>query len=159
MVAADDIGMLALPAEASGFCQRLFHDRRGIDKYLYLARRLFDQPAGGPLEGALDDIMIILALSIDRNPAVIGNAFQREGIRPGSIAHSQHNDRPDIRPQMRGIGPFVRPVLHPDHIAVTAIRQPLLQPLPGFWRQRSGSDADRSKALFLRLYFKRFVQS
>ena len=37
MLAADQIGVLALPAEAGGFCQRLFHHRRGVDEDLDVA--------------------------------------------------------------------------------------------------------------------------
>jgi hypothetical protein len=46
MVAADEVGVLALPAEAGGGGQRLFHHRRGIDEDLHLAAgRGTSQPA------------------------------------------------------------------------------------------------------------------
>ena len=46
MRSADQIGMLALPANARRLTQRFFHDRRGIDKNLKLAARRFGhQPA------------------------------------------------------------------------------------------------------------------
>ena len=43
-LARDEIGVLALPAEASGFGQRLFHHRRRIDKDLDLAAGVVDEP-------------------------------------------------------------------------------------------------------------------
>jgi len=98
VIAADDIGMLALPAQTGGLRQRLFHHRRGVDKDLYLALRLGNQPAGGALQRALDHIMIILALRIDRYAAVIPDALQRKRIGSGRIAHAQHDHRLDIRP-------------------------------------------------------------
>ena len=37
MLAADEIGVLALPADAGRLRERLFHDRRGVDEDLQLA--------------------------------------------------------------------------------------------------------------------------
>jgi hypothetical protein len=50
--AGDEIGVLALPAEAGGGGQRLLHHRRGVDEHLHLAplrgkparRRSFSRP-------------------------------------------------------------------------------------------------------------------
>ena len=159
MIPADNIGMLALPAEAGGFGQRLFHHRRGVDKDFYLAFRLTDQPAGGALKRALDDIMIVLALRIDRYPAVIGHAFQGKRILGGRVAHSQHDHRLHIGPQSGRISALIGPVGHPDHITLAAFAQPLLQALPGFGRQSGGGDTDGGEPLFHRLFFERFGQS
>jgi hypothetical protein len=39
--AADEVGMLALPADTRGLRQRLFHHRRGVDEDLEIAFSLF----------------------------------------------------------------------------------------------------------------------
>ena len=38
-VAADEVGVLALPAEPGGLGERLLHHRRGVDEHLHVARR------------------------------------------------------------------------------------------------------------------------
>ena len=159
MIAADDIGMLALPAETGGLRQRLFHHRCGIDKDLHLAFGLSDQPSGGALERPLHHVMIILALRIDRNAAVIGDVFQRKRIGGGGVAHAKHDHRLHVRPQGRRIGSLVGAVRHPDHVALPALGEPLPQPLPGLGRQCRRCYADGRKPLFHRLFFKRFGQS
>ena len=63
--AADEIGVLALPAETGGFGERLFHDRGGIDEHLELAAGKLDQPPGERLQRLLDEVMIVRALRVD----------------------------------------------------------------------------------------------
>ena len=63
MLAADEIGVLALPAEPGRLRQRLLHHRRGIDEHLELATALRHQPAGERLQRLLDDVVIVLALA------------------------------------------------------------------------------------------------
>jgi hypothetical protein len=49
--------------------QRLFHHRSGVDEHLDLSpRHGFDQPAGERLQPLHDDVVIVLALGIERNP-------------------------------------------------------------------------------------------
>ena len=45
VLARDQIGVLALPAEAGRFGQRLFHHRRGVDEHFDVAAGVVDQPA------------------------------------------------------------------------------------------------------------------
>ena len=45
---ADQIGVLALPADARGLGQRLFHDGCGVDEHLHRAAALFRRPAIAP---------------------------------------------------------------------------------------------------------------
>ena len=63
------IGVLALPAEAGRFGERLLHHGRGIDEHLDVAAGLFDQPAAERLQPRLDHLVVIVALGIDRDGA------------------------------------------------------------------------------------------
>ncbi len=45
MLAADQIGVLALPAQPGRFGQWFLHHRRGVDEDLEVAFRLLRQPA------------------------------------------------------------------------------------------------------------------
>ena len=63
--------------------QRLFHDRRGIDKHFQFDRRAIDDEPRQRLERLLDRLMIIAALGIDRD------ARERQDAPPsasGSVA-------------------------------------------------------------------------
>ena len=59
MGAADKVGVLALPAQACGLGQRLFHHRRGIDKDLHLAAETGDHELGKMLELAAQHVVIV----------------------------------------------------------------------------------------------------
>src|SRR3546814_15668579 len=86
MLAADEIGVLALPAEPRRGRQRLFHHRRGVDEYLDLgALGLADQPPRDRLQRPLDDVMIVAALRIDRNSTACPMLRQRERVERGGI--------------------------------------------------------------------------
>ena len=70
-LAADEIGVLALPADAGGFGERLFHDRRGVDEDLHVAAGPGDDAAGDLLQPALDDVVIVAVLRIDGDRAAV----------------------------------------------------------------------------------------
>ncbi len=60
-LARDQIGVLALPAEAGGFGERLLHHRRGVDEDLHLAAGLGREPLRDALQLALDQVVIVAA--------------------------------------------------------------------------------------------------
>ena len=70
-LARDEIGVLALPAEAGGRGERLFHHGGGVDEHLHVAAGLREQPAGERLEPRLDDLVIVVALRVDRDRAAV----------------------------------------------------------------------------------------
>ena len=74
MLAADEIGMLALPADAGRLGERLFHHRRGVDEHLELGRRLLDDEARQRLQRLLDRLVIVAALRIDRDARRVPDA-------------------------------------------------------------------------------------
>src|SRR3569833_2175312 len=67
MLAADDVGVLALPAEAGGLSKRLFENRRGVDEHLEVAARLRREPAAERFQRLLGRHVIVAALRIYRD--------------------------------------------------------------------------------------------
>ena len=136
MVAADEVGVLALPSEPRGFGQRFLHHRRRIHEHLELAAGRFgDHPPCECLQCPFDEVVIIAPLRIDRDPAAIARPRQRERITTGRIAHAERDDAPDIGPQIRGRRAMMRALFHPDHLAMAAFGEPLPQ---AFARSRRG---------------------
>src|SRR3546814_19894833 len=105
------------------------------------ARRLGHHPPRERLQFALDQVVIVAALRIDRDAADVGRAGERERIGGGGIAHSERDHRPDLGPQPFGRGTVVRALPHPEHVAVAAVREPLAYPLPG------GGRGDRQRGV------------
>ena len=79
--------------------------------------------------------MIVRALRIDRDAAAVAFVRQRERVERGGIAHAERDHAAHLWPQSGGAFAMVRALLHPDHVAVAALFQPLAQALP---RQRRG---------------------
>ena len=150
IAAADEIGVLALPAEPRGLRQRLLHDGRGIDEHLERGRRLpggslRDQPAGERFQRLLDDIMIILPLRIGGEPADGGCIGQRARIARRGIAHAEHHHRSHLRPQRGGACALVRALGHPQHVAMRPLGEPGVQPRAGFGRGIGRRDPARDE--------------
>ena len=117
---ADQIGVLALPAEPGGLGERLFHDRRGVDEHFDVAAAPGGDLAGQFLELALDDVVIVAVLRIDgdRGAALVGKRGERVRLRP--VIHAEHDDRADLRPQRARAAAPRRRLLQPSHAAVLA---------------------------------------
>jgi hypothetical protein len=94
----DEVGMLSLPAEARRLRQRLFHHRRGIDKYLDLATGFVEQPSRQRLQPLLDQVVIVVAARINRDRAAGALLQHGERIFVGSVVDAQHDHRADGRP-------------------------------------------------------------
>ncbi len=78
-LAADQIGMLALPAKPGSRSQRLFHDGRCIDEHLDVLPGAGGKAACHMLELALDDVVIVAVLRIDRDcRAVFSSRMARD---------------------------------------------------------------------------------
>ena len=118
--ARHQIGVLALPADAGRGGQRLFHHRGGVDEHLHVAARLRDEPARQVLEALLDDVVIVVALGIDRDRAAIAGGEDGHGIAFRTIIHAEHDDGPHLRPHQAGIAAAFRVRRHPPHVAVLA---------------------------------------
>ena len=145
--------MLALPAEPCRFGEGFFHDWSGIDEHFQvLAGGPGSEAAGDALELALDDVVVIAVLRIDRNRRLVflRQNIQRVAIRP--VIHGEHDDRAHLRPQCLRVGPALFRLLHPFHTGVPPERQILAQPLFGKWNgigAGDGNEIESSRAGFL----------
>ena len=148
MVAADEVGVLALPAEPGGFGERLFHHRRGVDEHLEIAPRFGREPAAERLQLALDDIVIVAPLRIDRDAPDIALPGQRERIGCGRVAHAESDNARDLRPERCRAFAMMRARLHPDHVAMLPLGEPLAQSFGGARRGVGARDPARREAQF-----------
>ena len=116
----DQVGVLALPAQPRRLRQRFFHHRGGVDEHLDLAARGGDQPSRQRLQPFLDQVVIIVALRIDRDRAAcpLLQDSQRIFIRP--VIDTQHDHRTHARPQHARIGAAFRMSRKPIHLAMLA---------------------------------------
>src|SRR3546814_7293486 len=65
MRSADEVGVLALPAEPGRRRQRLFHHRRGVHEDLHVLACARGEPRGDLLETALDQVVVVAVARID----------------------------------------------------------------------------------------------
>src|SRR3546814_14509032 len=85
MLAADEVGVLALPAQSRRLGQRLLHHRRRVDEHLEVAVTLGDDAAGARLQRLLYGVVIVPAPCVDRDAAAfrqVGRASGRERACP-----------------------------------------------------------------------------
>ena len=139
--------MLALPTDTRSTGERLFHHRRGVDEDLHIAAGLRCQPARQGLEPRLDDVVIVIAVGVDRHRATVALFEDRERIVGGGVIQSQHDDRAHRRPQRARIAAPVGGARHPIHVAMGALGKKALQPLRRLRDRIGPRDADHVKAL------------
>ena len=102
VLARNQVGVLALPAQPGRFRQRLLHHRRRVDKDFDIAAGLLDQPASQRLEPRLDDLVIVVALGINRDRAAHALVQDRERIAGRAVIDAQQDDRLGIGHSARG---------------------------------------------------------
>ncbi len=68
-LAGDEVGVFALPAETRLGRQRLFHQRGRVDEHAVLAAQAGLHAVREVLEPALDQLVIVAALGVDRDEA------------------------------------------------------------------------------------------
>ena len=66
VLARDEVGVLALPAEARRLPQRLLHQRRGVDEHLHVGAAQPRQPAGDALQAGADHVMVVASIARSR---------------------------------------------------------------------------------------------
>ena len=88
----NNVGVLALPAKTGALRQRLFHNRRGVDKYLDLAVKAGGDELCEVLQLPLDHVMVVAISGIHRNGAMaaLGQNFQRI-VRGGVYKNRQRS--------------------------------------------------------------------
>jgi hypothetical protein len=124
----DEVGVLALPAEARGRGERFFHHGRGVDEHLRLAAGGLDERAGDALELRFDEVVIVLAMRIGRNhaqPALLED-LQRVTVR--AVIEPQHDDGTHVRPQRPRVAATLRRRFHPRHVAMQTLGEELRKP-------------------------------
>ena len=119
-LAADQVGVLALPAEAGALGQRLFQQGRGVDEHLQLAAEPALQPAGQRLQPALDQLVVVVALGVDADRRPVALSQHRQRVVVGAVVHPQHDRRAGVGPHGLGVGPARRGFGQPAHLAVPA---------------------------------------
>ena len=118
--ARHQVGVLALPAQPRRLRQRLFHHGCGIDKHLYIAARCGDQPARQCFQPLLDQVVIVVALGIDRNRAAAALLQDRQRVLIGPVIDAEHDDGAHLGPQHPRIGAALGVSAKPVHVAMAA---------------------------------------
>ena len=89
MAARDEVGVLALPAEAGALGERLFHHRRGVDEDLDAGGEAGGDEAGEVFELALEHVVIVAAAGIDGDAAAIGPGEDGERVVGGRVGEAE----------------------------------------------------------------------
>ena len=155
ILARDQIGVLALPAETGFFGNRLFHHCRGVDEHFHLAASIFNQPARDLLEPRLDQLVIVVALGVDRDGGAVLARQDRQRVLVRPVIHAQHDHRAHVWPQRAGRGAALGRCRHPHHVAVGAVGEKTLQPRLGFRHGVGLGDAGHVEAACPRVFDER----
>ena len=158
MLARHQHRVLALPAEPRRGGERLLHHRRRVDEHLDVRAALGGEARGELLQLALEDVVVVLALRVDRDGAAgrVVERFERICLR--RVAHAQHDDRAHLRPQRGGAAAPVGVRRHPAHVAVPAGGEEFRQPLAGRRRRVGRRHAHGVKAERARLAYDRVLE-
>ena len=157
-LAADQIGVLALPAQPRRLSQRFLHHRRGVDEDLNL-RRLgpclaasgIDQPAPEPLELLLHHVVVIAVLCVDRDRRAVLLRQHRSGVVLGAVVLGQHDHRARLGPERRRVAAPMGALGHPAHLPMVPRLEKGRQPLGQLRHVAGAADAAGRKAHLCRL--------
>ena len=141
------IGVFALPSNPRHRRQRLFHQRRSINKHFHLGAGLGNKTASQLFQSSFDHLMVILAARIYRD---IPSRFLRQIIHRimiRTVIHCADNGGLGVGPHICWGTPPWRGFIQPIHIALKAIGQEIIQPISGVIWQAGRTDCNRGKAL------------
>ena len=147
-VLADQVGMLALPAQPGLFRQRLFQQGRGVHEHLQLPSETALQPAAELLQTALDELVIVVALGIDADRALRGLCQDRQRITVRPVVHAEHDGRAGVLPHRLGMRPARGGLGQPVHLAVAPLGHEVGQPVaggPGLVRSGEAADVEAQR--------------
>ncbi|EGE58995.1 hypothetical protein RHECNPAF_2530074 [Rhizobium etli CNPAF512] len=147
MRAADEIGVFALPAEAGGRRQGLFHDRRGIDEHFHVGAGTCGKTGGDLLQPALDDVVIIAVAGIDRYRRSIGFGEDAARIFLRGVIEAEDDHGSHLAPERQGIAAPIARLRHPLHRAMAPGIDELAEALFGFGNRVGPRDAAEIEAL------------
>lgn len=150
--------MLALPAQMRRLRQRLLHHRRGVDEDFHVRRRGRDQPARQRLQALLDEIVIVVALRIDRDRRARSLLEDRQRIGVGTVIDAEHDHAAHVLPQPARIDAALRLSCEPIHVAMAARCDEFEEVFAGTLDRARRSDADAVEAKRARFAGKRRLQ-
>src|SRR4051794_20613689 len=131
MFAADEVGVLALPADARGLRERLLHHRGGVDEDLELAAAVFDEPSRQSFQRLLEGLVIVAALSIDGHAPELGPGRECHRVGRRGITHRERDRGLCLGPERERRYALVGPRLHPSHGSVVTGLEPAHDVEPG----------------------------
>jgi hypothetical protein len=131
------IGVLSLPPDPGGRRERLLHHGGGIDEHLGVSARLGDQRPRNGLEPGLDQVVIIVALGVDRDRPACRGRQHCERVVGRAVVEPEHDDRADVGPQHARVGASFRRAREPVHVALGAVCKERSQAVPDL-RDRIG---------------------
>ena len=150
--ARHQVGVLALPAQPPrDLGQRLLHQGRGVHEHLQLAAERLRHPAAQRLQPLLDEVVVVVALGVDRDGRPVGAGQRRAGVRVGAVVDPQHDGGTGVGPHGARMHPAGQGGRHPGHFAVPAVSHEGLQPAAGLPGHVQVGDPERLEAQFQRL--------
>ena len=120
-IAAQQVGVLALPADPGAGGQRFFHHRRGIDEDLDAAAVVVGDPAAQLLALFLQHVVIVAALGIDADGAAVGTGQHRQGVFAGAVVGAEHDDGLGLGHQGLGVAAPAIVIVQPRHVALAPV--------------------------------------
>ncbi len=144
MPARNKVGMLALPANARGLRQRLFHHRRRVHEHLHFARLsgTRDDVLSKRLLHALHHLVVVAISGIDRDVAAITLLQRGERIVIRCVGQSKRDDGPRLRPERARVAPLLGAFSQPAHVAVLSGGDELGQSFPDRAAKLCRAEAD-----------------
>ena len=130
MLAGDEVGVLALPADAGPCRQRLLHHRRRVHEELHLGAEGIDDEACEAPEPALDHVVVVAALGVGRNDAPRRRTQQAERIACRAIVDADHHDAARLGPERVGGRAPLGGARQPTHVPGIAEPNELLEGSP-----------------------------
>ena len=144
---ADQIGVLALPADTGGGGQRFLHQRGGIDENLHIRLRIGGEAPGDTLELALDEVVIVAMAGIDGDGGALRLRQRCQRVRVRPVIQAEHDDGLRLGPERARAHPALRLGLEPVHAAVQPFGDERSQPWRGLGNRVRRRDADQLEAL------------
>ena len=130
VLAGDEVGVLALPADAGPRRQRLLHHRRRVHEELHLGAEGIDDEACEAPEPALDHVVVVAALGVGRNDAPRRHIQQTERIVCRAVVDADHHDAARLGPERAGGRAPLGGARQPTHVPGIAEPNELLERSP-----------------------------
>ena len=129
MAAGDEVGVLALPADARAGRQRFLHHRRRVHEQLHLGAEGACDEVRKPPEPALEHVVVVAPLRVGRDDAPRARGQQMQRIVQRAVVEAHHHDAARLGPERAwGCSPLGG-AGQPRHVPGVAQAQELPEPL------------------------------